>query len=216
MSKHTLHPLTEKINKKQKAIAKQSRSIALRWLAQTFPHAFDDTTSIHPLKLGIMHDILAHEETNKAIGISKTKLREAVTLFTRRIDYLTCLKAREMRIDLNGNPTVLVSEEEAEQAAAKIRKQIEKSAKLARLHSDALEVTAVKSTSKSPARFTLDPIPYPNDANSDPRYAMAQPAIKTTPVIVKHKAAKAYDPDAVARLKEKLGLSRNLVSESTH
>lgn len=217
MSKHSLHPLTEKINKKQKAIAKQSRSIALRWLAQTFPHAFDDTVSIHPLKLGIMHDILAHEETKKAIGISKTKLREAVILFTRRIDYLTCLKAREMRIDLNGNPTVLVSEEEAEQAAAKIKKQIEKSAKLARLNSTSLETTTVKSTSKSTtAQFTLEPIPYPNDTNNDPRYAMVQPATKTTPVIVKHKATKTYDPDAVARLKEKLGLNRSLASESTH
>ena len=205
MSKHNLHPLTEKINKKQKAIAKQSRSIALRWLAQTFPQAFDDTVSIHPLKLGIMHDILAHEETNKAIGISKTKLREAVILFTRRIDYLTCLKAREMRIDLNGNPTVLVSEEEAEQASAKIKKQIEKSTKLSRLNSASLETTTAKSTTQ----FILNPIPYPNDTNNDPRYAMAQPATKTTPVIVKHKATKAYDPDAVARLKEKLGLSRS-------
>ncbi len=209
MSKQNLHPLTEKINKKQKAIAKQSRSIALHWLAKTFPHAFDDTVSIHPLKLGIMHDILTHEETNKAIGISKTKLREAVILFTRRIDYLTCLKAREMRIDLNGNPTVRVSEEEAEQAAAKIKKQIEKNTKLSRLNSVSLETTTVKSTPQSTAQFTLDPIPYPNDMNNDRRYAMAQPATKTTPVIVKHKATKAYDPDAVARLKEKLGLSRS-------
>ena len=207
MSKQELHPLTEKINKKQKTISKQSRSVALRWLSQTFPQAFDDTLSIHPLKLGIMHDILAHSEAAIAAGISKTKLREAVILFTRRIDYLTCLKAREIRIDLNGNPTVQVSEEEANQAAAKIKKQIEKGAKLARMMSTT-ETASAKSNSKSSFKLTQDSATYGSDTGYDPRYAATPPVLRATPVIVKHKTTKAYDPDAVARLKEKLGLIR--------
>jgi ProP effector len=36
-----------------------------------------------------------------------------------------------------------------------------------------------------------------------------QPA-RSAAVVVKHKSSKQYDPDAVARLKEKLGLSRSL------
>lgn len=208
MSKQELHPLTEKINKNQKTISKQSRSLALRWLAQTFPQAFDDTLSIHPLKLGIMHDILAHSEAASKAGISKTKLREAVILFTRRIDYLTCLKAREIRIDLSGNSTVQVSEEEAEQAAAKIKKQIEKGAKLARMMSTTIEAASTKSNSKSSFKLTQDSATYGSDTGYDPRYAATPPVARATPVIVKHKTTKVYDPDAVARLKEKLGLIR--------
>lgn len=204
MSKHKLHPLTEKINQKQKMLSKQSRSIAQRWLAETFPRAFDDTSSIHPLKQGIMNDILAHSEAAKVAGISKTKLREAVILFTRRIDYLTCLKVREMRIDLDGAPTVQVTEEEALQAATKIRKQIEKRTKLAR---QTPEPAVAEAKSKPAFQANQESPTYPNDAYYEPRYATTQTAPRVTPVVVKHKTTKTYDPNAVARLKEKLGLS---------
>lgn len=208
MSKQELHPLTVKINQKQKAKAKQSRGEALHWLAQTFPSAFDDTVSIHPLKTGIMHDILAQAERAAIVGISKTKLREAVILFTRRIDYLTCLKAREMRIDLNGNPTALVSEEEAALAASKIKKHIEKSAKIARQNALAQEASSPKSNGQAPFQLTADSIPYASDLGFDPRYAAIPQPARSPSVVVKHKATKSYDPEAVARLKEKLGLSR--------
>jgi ProP effector len=39
--------------------------------------------------------------------------------------------------------------------------------------------------------------------------APVQPA-RSAAVVVKHKTTRQYDPSAVARLKEKLGLSRNL------
>lgn len=208
MSKQTLHPLTEKINIKQKAKAKLQRNDALRWLAKTFPNAFDDSTSIHPLKIGIMDDILSHADAAAAAGISKTKLRDAVIVFTRKIDYLTCLKAREMRIDLNGNPTVLVTEEEATLAAEKIKKHIDKCAKMAK--QTAIEQTAPAPRSKSNAALTQDSATYSSDIDYDHRFAATQAPARTATVVIKHKANKTFDPDAVARLKEKLGLSRNI------
>ena len=51
----------------------------------------------------------------------KGKLREAVVLFTRRLDYLTCLKAREMRIDLEGNIAGEVTEERLRMLLLKLK-----------------------------------------------------------------------------------------------
>ncbi len=126
MRKQELHPRTAVINKSQKNKSKNARSEALAWLAATFPPAFDNTLYISPLKIGIMADILKHADKAAEAGISNSKLREAVVLFTRRLDYLICLKSREMRIDLEGNPVSQVTEEEAECAAQKIKKRVEK------------------------------------------------------------------------------------------
>lgn len=207
MRTQELHPLTEKINKKQKANSKQLRTDALQWLAKTFPAAFDDSESIHPLKAGIMLDILAHADKLPELSLSKSKLREAVILFTRRIDYLVCLKAREMRIDLDGNPTVLVSEEEALQAADKIKKQIEKAAKIARQNATPHDTAYPASKNSPPPKTMLTSYPYTNDIHYD---TQPNPASRSSAsVIIKHKTLKPFDPVAVARLKEKLGLGIN-------
>ncbi len=193
------HPRTVIINKKQKIQAKKSRNDALTWLAKTFPCAFDNSVSIQPLKLGIMADILAYEEQAKAAGISKSKLREAVVVFARRIDYLTCLKAREMRIDLAGNPVGPVTEEEASRAAEKIKKRIEKSIQNARK-------TLVSKAKADSGRAVSD---YKNHLQDDEwDEDRATPVTRTASVMIKRKVSRTYDPDAVARLKEKLGLSR--------
>lgn len=197
MRRQELHPRTAVINKAQKNLSKQARNTALIWLAATFPQAFDNTLCIRPLKVGIMDDVLLHADKAIAAGISRSKLREAVVLFTRRIDYLACLKAREMRVDLEGNAIITVTEQEAEKAALKIKKRIEKAVKNAR-----------KTAVTKPC--------YKNEA--DPHYLERPPMFsaqsataannKTASVIVKHKSSRAFDPEAVARLKEKLGLSR--------
>jgi ProP effector len=205
MRTQELHPLTEKINKKQKANAKKLRDEALKWLASTFPAAFDDTLSIHPLKTGIMVDILAFADKALILGISKTKLREAVILFTRRIDYLACLKAQEMRIDLYGNPTVPVSHDEASQAADKIKIQIEKIAKSTRQKSipPAAAIHPMSKNSPSPMQPRASSA-YTSDIDLYQETPMPRSAAT---VVITRKAPKAFDPDAVARLKEKLGLS---------
>ncbi len=206
MRKQELHPRTAVINQKQKNMSKKARLDALSWLASTFPNVFDNTIRIQPLSLGIMRDILAHPD---AAGMSKSKLREAVVLFTRRIDYMTCLKAREMRIDLNGNPVAQVTEEESALAAAKIKKRVDKSAKNARKN-------LIGSSSVKPP-YSQRPVNQPTQEFAPyyperaPAYSVQNntaPATHVASVTITHKQTRQYDPDAVARLKEKLGLSR--------
>ena len=219
MRKQELHPRTAVINKTQKSKSKKARNDALLWLAANFPAAFDNSLQIHPLKTGIMEDILLYADKASELGISKSKLREAVVLFTRRLDYLTCLKLREMRIDLQGNPVGVVSAEEAEHAATKIRKRVEKSVRNAR------KVMAEKTTAN---QFTANQMAYQSKFTTQsitqtdgcfPTYPVRSSIsgslnVSTQPraaaVVVKHKTIKQYDPNAVARLKEKLGLSRTL------
>ncbi len=200
MRKQELHPRTAAINQKQKNMSKKARLDALSWLASKFPNAFDNTLRIQPLSLGIMNDILAHPD---AVELSRSKLREAVVLFTRRIDYMTCLKAREMRVDLYGNPVTQVTEEEALLAAAKIKKRVEKTAKNAR--KNLITPPAVKSSTKPAQEF----VPYyPERAPAYSVQNSTTTATSAASVVIKHKQTRQYDPDAVARLKEKLGLSR--------
>ena len=211
MKKQGLHPRTERINIKQKNHAKLARFSALRWLSATFPKAFNNQLEIQPLKIGILQDVLAHAELAEQAGISKNKLREAIVVFTRRIDYLACLKAREIRIDLHGAPTTQVTIEEAESAAVKIKRRIEKSAKNARkLGADkASNVPHSKKsaeTASSPATNSknLTPHHYPSyTAHIESGY-LAPPKTNKPSIIVK--PSRTFDPEAVARLKQKLGL----------
>lgn len=206
MRKQALHPRTASINSKQKTQAKLARQQALCWLVATFPHAFDNSVQIQPLKTGIMDDILAHADSAALAGISKSKLREAVVLFTRRVDYLACLKAQETRIDLYGHPVEPVTTEEALHASLKIKKRIEKGIRNTR---KTPVVKTVPSHTKAPftpqvATKPLPPHQYPESAT----YAQNTPTPKRATTSVTIKPSRTYDPSAVARLKEKLGLSR--------
>ncbi len=196
MRNQPLHPHTAAINSKQKNLSKIARHKALAWLTEQFPKAFDNSTQIQPLKVGILDDILLHAEQAEKAGISKSKLREAVVIFTRRLDYLACLKAREMRVNLKGEPTTQVSEEDAERAALKIRRRIEKSAKNARTTPPKKQVVSKPTAAEAH-------VPEPA-----PAFSATTSAAPTRPksVTIKHKAARTFDPNAVARLKEKLGI----------
>jgi ProP effector len=214
MRPQEIHPTTVLLNRKQKNLAKKARHDALAWLEATFPDIFDTSIRIRPLKIGIMADILDYVVENKIVHLSKSKLREAIVVFTRRVDYLTCLKSREKRVDLAGNVGEEVTEEEAEHASQKIKKRVEKSAKNARR---AL-TSKVMGPGKTPAHFK----PHSHHVSAQPdfsayHYNQSQgyvtPSVTPTrsaspSVMVKHKAPRTYDPSAVARLKEKLGLSR--------
>lgn len=214
MRKQELHPHTAVINRKQKNQSKKARLDALNWLASKFPPAFDNTTMIQPLKLGIMTDILTHADEAFEAGVSKSKLREALVIYTRRIDYLTCLKAREMRVDLLGNPVSFVTEEEAERAAVKIKKRIEKSSKNAKKAALVKTVNEPREISKRTNKSQTEPSSFPSYPERAPAFSahyannaspVARPAVN---VVIKPKlAARQFDPEAVARLKEKLGLS---------
>jgi ProP effector len=205
MRRQELHPRTEIINKKQKNQAKLARHEALSWLAQQFPCVFDNRTQIQPLKLGIMNDILAYTEAAGAAGISKSKLREAVVIFTRRVDYLACLKAREMRVDLQGQAVMPVTEEEANIAAQKLKKRVEKSSKNARKNS---APRSYKGGEDAVNTY------YPSYTPALAERQNPSQAARAPSVLVKHKSVRSFDPDAVARLKEKLGLATAKVDVS--
>ena len=212
MKKQALHPRTESINIKQKIRAKLARMDALRWLAQTFPAAFDTSQQIQPLKIGILDDVLAHATAAADCGVSKSKLREALAMFTRRIDYLACLKTRGTRIDLHGNPIAEVSDEEADLAAIKIKKCIEKSAKYNKTLSAKKTTTPTHAASKSHAVLgahnslepnqTLPAHHYPSYNSELMERHATQKTVHKPSIIIK--PSRKYD--AVARLKEKLGL----------
>ena len=199
MRQHTLHPKTAVINQKQKNLSKKSKLDALKWLQTRFPEAFDSSVRIRPLNLGIIDDILAHADEAAVLGISKSKLREALVLFTRRLDYLICLKAKEMRIDLYGQPVAAVSEEDAQSAAIKIRKRIDKNAKNTRKSDLGLADLPKRSKISTPNVFTQTPLQGPETQQTRVRVMSKQ---------------RAYDPLAIARLKEKLGISKKLDMEN--
>lgn len=221
MRKQEIHPRTVVVNKAQKHHSKKTRLEALAWLMERFPEAFDNRLKIRPLKIGIMEDILAFTEEAQASGVSRTKLREAVVLFTRRVDYLTCLKAREVRVDLQGNPIAEVTEDEAYRASMKIKKRVEKAARNARKNL-AGKVASYYQTQQNKPPQTKQPTYYAekpasshtyhdnyelNDPYMDRERPYSVPAASPkAPVVVRHKGARTYDSDAVARLREKLGL----------
>ncbi len=121
-----LHPNTLLINKAQREKSREAVRQVLTWLSKTFPKAFDVDGAIRPLKVGILQDILDYAEQNGGLPFAKTKLRKAMVVFTRRMEYLTCVKMRDSRIDLNGEETAPVSEEAAKIAVDSIKKNIEK------------------------------------------------------------------------------------------
>jgi len=178
MKKELLHPITASINLKQKNESKRSRQKALAWLVQKFPKAFDTSEQILPLCIGIDREIMLYADEAAQSGISRSKLREALVIFTRRIDYLASLKSQDVRVNLDGSPSGVVSEEEAFSAAQKIKKRIEKN---------------LRNTRK--------------ESNQRPIYQQETP-IKKPAIVIKNKAAKSFDPTAVERLKNKLGLSK--------
>lgn len=121
-----LHPTTVMVNNVQREQSRAAVRSVLTWLSTTFPKAFNVEGAIRPLKVGILEDILAYAEQHGGLPFSKTKLIKALVVFTRRMEYLTCVKMRDTRIDLNGEEVEPVSEEAAKLAVLRIKKTIEK------------------------------------------------------------------------------------------
>lgn len=124
-----VHPKTAIINNLQREKSREAVRHVLKWLSETFPKAFDVEGAIRPLKIGIYNDIMAYVNANGGLTFSMSKLRKALVVFTGRMQYLTCVKMRDMRVDLNGEDVEQVSEEAAKIAAEKIRLSVEKTAR---------------------------------------------------------------------------------------
>jgi ProP effector len=195
MKKNQLHPRTESINVKQKNHCRLARLQALRWLVARFPKAFDTTEQIYPLSVGVMADVLSYAKEAELSGISKSKLRQAIVVFTRRIDYLTSLKLGGVRINLEGEVCGVVTEEQAMAAALKIKKRVEKSVRNQK-RAVFLEAQA--------ARLAVEPYRTRSfEREHDNDHTLGS---KKTEIVFKNKTTKAVDPNAVERLKSKLGL----------
>lgn len=192
MKKNQLHPRTAIINLKQKNNCRLSRLQALQWLSKRFPKAFDTSEQIYPLSIGVMDDILKYAKDAELAGISKSKLRQAIVVFTRRIDYLASLKAGGNRINLEGEVCGVVTVEQALAAAIKIKKRVEKSIRNQK-RSVFLDAQA--------ARVAAEPLKYRHYERENDF------SPKKTEIVFKNKSTKAIDPNAVERLKSKLGLA---------
>ena len=178
---------TSRLMVKQRNLSHHARLQALKWLSTRFPKAFCTETSIHALQLGMMEVLLAHADEAQSHGISKSKLREALVMFTHRLDYLACLKAQGPRINLEGEVVGEVTLEEAQNAAQKIKKHIDKNHRHQRIRASHSNHTPVEP---------------------EMRYAPGETtkAAKTVEVVIKTKSPKSIDPTAIHRLRSKLGL----------
>jgi len=126
------HPQTTIVNNIQREKSRAAVRQALSWLSTTFPKAFNVEGAIRPLKVNIDKDILEYAKNNGGLPISMSKFRMALIVFTRRMEYLTCVKMRNMRVDLNGEEVEQVSEEASQLAVLQIKKIVEKSSRIHR------------------------------------------------------------------------------------
>ncbi len=181
-------PTPSRLHRAAQAKRKKACLEALSWLAKTFPEPFDTETQVRPLKIGIIDDIFAYMEENNIDDISKSKLRQALVLFTRRMEYLVCLKGREPRIDLHGQTCGEVTETQALAAGDKIKQHVE----------GMMESKHVKASV--------------NEGVSCSRVSENSSIKAASPkVVIKRKVNRRFDPEAVARFKEKLGIAKESV-----
>ncbi len=80
-------------------------------LYKYFPKAFIKEGNCLPLKIGIFDDLKAAVPSHEGLSISK--VRAALRLYTTRLRYLYSLKEGAARIDLEGNEVEVVTAEHA-------------------------------------------------------------------------------------------------------
>ncbi|MDO2948531.1 RNA chaperone ProQ [Aeromonas simiae] len=96
---------TEKLKNSKEVIA---------YLVEKFPACFIAEGEAKPLKIGIFQDLA--ERLTDDPKVSKTLLRSALRQYTSSWRYLHGLKAGMARVDLDGNPGELLTEEHIEHA----------------------------------------------------------------------------------------------------
>ena len=93
------------------------------YLAQQFPNCFTIEGEAKPLKIGIFQDILSRLENSEVL--SKTKLRVALRGYTMGWRYLYSIKEGTHRVDLDGNPTEVITKEQVEHAQQQLKESKE-------------------------------------------------------------------------------------------
>jgi ProP effector len=95
---------------------------SLKWLKDTFPKAFvNSTTKVTALKIGIGQDIIEYVKSKADVPHSLTSIRKALSLYTHNFRYLSAsAKVGNPRIDLTGTVVGQISEEQANYAQEKL------------------------------------------------------------------------------------------------
>ena len=99
---------------------KNSKEI-VAYLVEKFPACFIAEGEAKPLKIGIFQDLAARLADDERV--SKTMLRSALRQYTSSWRYLHGLKAGQARVDLDGNPGELLTEEHIEHAKQALKER---------------------------------------------------------------------------------------------
>ncbi|CAJ1781670.1 RNA chaperone ProQ [Aeromonas salmonicida] len=102
---------------------KNSKEI-VAYLVEKFPACFIAEGEAKPLKIGIFQDLT--ERLADDARVSKTMLRSALRQYTSSWRYLHGLKAGQARVDLDGNPGELLTEEHIEHAKQALKESKER------------------------------------------------------------------------------------------
>ncbi|UCP16712.1 RNA chaperone ProQ [Aeromonas media] len=102
---------------------KNSKEI-VAYLVEEFPACFIAEGEAKPLKIGIFQDLAARLADDERV--SKTMLRSALRQYTSSWRYLHGLKAGQARVDLDGNPGELLTEEHIEHAKQALKESKER------------------------------------------------------------------------------------------
>ena len=102
---------------------KNSKEI-VAYLVEKFPACFIAEGEAKPLKIGIFQDLAARLADDERV--SKTMLRSALRQYTSSWRYLHGLKAGQARVDLDGNPGELLTEEHIEYAKQALKESKER------------------------------------------------------------------------------------------
>ena len=102
---------------------KNSKEI-VAYLVEKFPACFIAEGEAKPLKIGIFQDLA--ERLADDARVSKTMLRSALRQYTSSWRYLHGLKAGQARVDLDGNPGELLTEEHIEHAKLDLKESKER------------------------------------------------------------------------------------------
>lgn len=86
----------------------------IAYLAERFPLCFVATGEARPLKIGIFEDLAQRLATEN--GVSKTRLRAALRVYTSSWRYLYGVKKGVQRVDLDGNECGELTQEHVEHA----------------------------------------------------------------------------------------------------
>jgi sRNA-binding protein len=106
---------SEKNSPKQKPAWLEYAQYGVELLKAHFPNCFHDIKEIQPLKVGIKQDLVKLLGTREDIVIGdKACMVTSLAYYVNSVAYLKNIVAGNTRIDLDGNPAGVVTQEEAQ------------------------------------------------------------------------------------------------------